>query len=590
MGNSKAFKEPKKWTALGFLDEFKRINDTMQDRSFAFLLGAGTSVTSGIPTGETLVLRWISEMHKRQVDDTDELPLKKWATAQNLGIKGFNPKNAAAFYPQIYDQRFSDDPESGYAYIEDVMSRVEPSYGYSILAKVLAETRHKVVITTNFDNLVSDALSIYTDTFPLVCGHESLTGFVRLRLRRALVAKIHRDLLFAPKSGSAGTSVLPMPWQQVLKRLFEEYTFIAIGYGGNDGSLMDFLYKLEPGKIVGGLFWCYREADGIPEKGIRNLVSKQSGKLIPILGFDEFMMQLGQKMEFKPLTKELKNKLNKRIDAYHTQQYKIARSLERPVKKEAEKEVGQIRKGFEADIKLEDSWVAWVLNARDKLDVAEGEKIFRKGLKKFPNHPEFIGNFAYFLAFRRKKDEEAERLFRRSLELDPNIPNALEGYGLFLWMKGKDPNYAESLFLRSLKRNPKDANTLCNYGGFLLTQNRLEEAKERVIQSWKLNSNKLGQLAAETAFYWCLITRMNGRSNTSGLARLKWLLIYGFKRTIWRFDPILDMVKEKLPLQEIEFYSVLADSVLNAERVEKLNKFIRWKNINPINVAVLWEL
>ena len=41
------------------------------------------------------------------------------------------------------------------------MTDKEPSFGYSVLAQILAGTRHNVVITTNFDNLVVDALSFY---------------------------------------------------------------------------------------------------------------------------------------------------------------------------------------------------------------------------------------------------------------------------------------------------------------------------------------------------------------------------------------------------------------------------------------------
>ncbi len=34
------------------------------------------------------------------------------------------------------------------------------SLGYSLLAEIIQHTRHKVVITTNFDNLVADALAM----------------------------------------------------------------------------------------------------------------------------------------------------------------------------------------------------------------------------------------------------------------------------------------------------------------------------------------------------------------------------------------------------------------------------------------------
>jgi hypothetical protein len=150
-----------------------------------------------------------------------------------------------------------------YAFLENAMADKEPSYGYSVLAQILAHTRHQVVITTNFDNLVGDALSIYTRTFPFICGHESLTSFVRPDLRHPLIAKIHRDLLLEPINTSEGTAALSPRWIKALSEIFTFYTPIVLGYGGNDGSLMDFLSSLKR-PVTGGLFWCHR-IDSEPE-------------------------------------------------------------------------------------------------------------------------------------------------------------------------------------------------------------------------------------------------------------------------------------------------------------------------------------
>lgn len=203
--------QPEVWTAEGFLDEFMQIDQQMADRSFLFILGAGASVSSGIPAGGTMARKWVEEIYRRIIDDSGP-SLEDWATPQNLGIPDFSLDKVAEFYPKVYDRRFGDDPEKGYACLEQAMSGALPNIGYSVLAQVLAKTRHKVVITTNFDNLVQDALSLYTNTFPLVCGHESLTGFVRPKLRRPLVAKIHRDLLLAPRNAPAETSSLDKGW------------------------------------------------------------------------------------------------------------------------------------------------------------------------------------------------------------------------------------------------------------------------------------------------------------------------------------------------------------------------------------------
>ncbi|HMD67269.1 MAG TPA: hypothetical protein VKF42_00225, partial [Chitinivibrionales bacterium] len=232
-----------KITVQGFLSQFVRQHETMPDRPFCWILGSGASVQSGIPTGGELVMQWLKELH--EMEDFHDQPLEKWATEENLGIKGFNFEKYANYYPWIYQRRFHDDPDSGYAFLEKVMDIAEPSYGYSVLAQIMADTRHKIAITTNFDNLIGDALAIYTDAFPLVCGHESLTGYIRQNLRRPLIAKIHRDLLLNPLNEPGETSILPDGWKRALKLILDSYTPIVIGYGGNDGSLMGFLKTLD---------------------------------------------------------------------------------------------------------------------------------------------------------------------------------------------------------------------------------------------------------------------------------------------------------------------------------------------------------
>ena len=291
--------KPEVWATRGLLDQFCGINKRMEDRAFAFILGAGASVPSGIEAGAKLVDRWLHEL-KERLCQNDSQTLAEWATAENLDIEGFDFANAVNFYPQVFERRFRDHQEEGFAYLELEMEGKEPSIGYSVLSKILAQTRHKVVITTNFDNLVADALAIYSDKHPLVAGHESLSGFVSTRPRRPLVAKIHRDLYLAPIN-DPGVNSLKAGWERALKKLFEHYTPIVIGYGGNDGSLMELLRGLPEGSIPGGIFWCHRKDKPPTDERILKAVAKQHGKLVPIIGFDEFMMELGERLGYPPL-------------------------------------------------------------------------------------------------------------------------------------------------------------------------------------------------------------------------------------------------------------------------------------------------
>ncbi len=204
----------------GFAADFAATDRMMENGTFAFVLGAGASVSSGSPSAAVLVRKWVGELHELLC--RDEQPLEAWAAVTALDINGFTLERAAEFYPQVYMRRFRWDRDQGYAYLEYMMEAAEPSYGYAVLAQILSDTRHRIVITTNFDNLVADALSIYGSSYPLVPGHESLTGFISGRLRRPLVAKIHRDLFLEPKNDPEGVASLPDVWRQALTPLLRD--------------------------------------------------------------------------------------------------------------------------------------------------------------------------------------------------------------------------------------------------------------------------------------------------------------------------------------------------------------------------------
>jgi hypothetical protein len=153
---------------------------------------------SGIPTGGEMAAIWLREIY--EAENFDGLTLDEWATAARLGIPGFTTDQLARFYPQLYHRRYSDHDQAGYAFLESQMEGKEPSYGYSVLAYLLSETPHRVVVTTNFDNLVADSLAIHSSRFPLVVGHDALAQYAAVELRRPLIAKVHGALGFAPRA------------------------------------------------------------------------------------------------------------------------------------------------------------------------------------------------------------------------------------------------------------------------------------------------------------------------------------------------------------------------------------------------------
>ena len=289
------------WTTIGLLDHINNVDKRIEERAFAFILGAGASKPANIPTSKELVLRWLAELQRRLDPRYETNDLAQWATAENLDIPGFEFANAAAFYPEVFERRFRDDPHEGYAYLNDITEDRTPNIGYLILAQLLTRTRHRVAITTNLDNLIAQAMGLYARNYPLAVTPAALTRLARPRLRRPLLVKLHEDPLTASREQVENAN----QWAQPLYRLFEYYTPIVIGYDEDDGGVIDLLNQIEPCDANGGIFWCYDEEKGRPNGRIEEIVSRRRGKFVPIPPFDQFMQQLGELFSLPPVAEEI---------------------------------------------------------------------------------------------------------------------------------------------------------------------------------------------------------------------------------------------------------------------------------------------
>lgn len=454
------------WTLDGVLDEIGRIHDSMKDRQFAFILGAGASFTSGIPTGQDLAQKWLTDLHLREC--ADGRSLDEWVTECGVGNGKLTWETASEHYPQIFERRFEGDREAGYAELEAAMEGKSPSLGYSLLAEIIQHTRHKVVVTTNFDNLVADALAMHAHQSPLVVAHESLAGFVRPQMRRPLVAKIHRDLYLHPINDPAGVSTMEQGWKIALKKLFQYFTPIVVGYGGNDGSLMDMLMGLNPGDIAGRMIWCFREGSPPPEKALA-VLKKHQGLIVRIQGFDQFMLQLAAKLvtdfDVADIAERTAKLGQERADRYRDQASKLSEASGRG--SPAEQRVGAV---LTESVRSSQSWWAWEIRATAEPNITKRNLIYLEGIKQFPNSAELAGNYAIFLNEELKDYDKAESMFLKSLELDPNDPDCAGNYANFLTSKRQNFDAGESWYLKALSLDSNHANNTGNYATFLADQ------------------------------------------------------------------------------------------------------------------------
>ena len=271
----------------GFIQEMKDVTSGSHPRRFCFVLGAGASRSSGIKSGQELVRVWDKELRER-----NEIEYLRWK--KELDITDENMSN---FYSYYYEKRFSRCPEDGLSFIEGIMESAKPSAGYVMLAYMLTRTPHNVVITTNFDHLTEDAVTYYAQKIPLVVGHEALSRYIMGVQNRPTIIKIHRDLLFDPKSRTKDIEELHKNWQSALGRIFENYHPVFLGYAGNDKSLMDFLldncenFATNKWKFP---YWMLYKTDSLAGK-TKDILDHSNGYYIRHNGFDDVMIQLSAK-------------------------------------------------------------------------------------------------------------------------------------------------------------------------------------------------------------------------------------------------------------------------------------------------------
>jgi NAD-dependent SIR2 family protein deacetylase len=218
--------ENMKITQQGFLRIFIDRNSNRPEKPFCFVLGAGASRSSGLLTGGELAKDWIKEVWEE--NNIDNLTFDAWIKKQMPELQEFTIDRFGEKYSEIYELRFGEQPEDGIAFLEKIMEPIKPSYGYSVLAYLLSETPHKVVITTNFDNLVANALFLHSKTFPRIVGHDLLAEYVIPEVRRPLIAKIHGDLGFPTKSTPEEIACLSKQWTKALEGIFKRYTPIWV--------------------------------------------------------------------------------------------------------------------------------------------------------------------------------------------------------------------------------------------------------------------------------------------------------------------------------------------------------------------------
>ena len=485
---------------------------------FCFILGAGASVSSGIPTGAELEYKWMEDMNqypgikevrlaaealKEHLDHNFEEIEKVWKDAKEQKRKSL----PSEYYFDIYTLRFHPNHRNGYHYLENLMECTKPSFGYHPLSLLLTDGGgSNLVITTNFDSLVEDSLFLYTDKKPLVINHELLAEFAGdLNIKRPIVAKIHRGLFFNPLNRTEETNKLHGRWKEVLEKVFQNYTPIVIGYGGGDGSLMGVL-KEESVEMKNGIYWCYVEKYGLPNSDIQTIIENKKGYLVRTAGFDAVMLAIGNaffpnKIDPAETEKYLGNKIDLQIENYR-EEYERLIVEEKDGTKE---QTTESEKEFEKD---KEKFITRVNQSEDKREkqkqmtvwdyIQQGDRYYNAG--KYKKSIEFYSKAIELrpiaIAYSNRgcaynalgEREKAIQDYTKAIELNPNYMNAYYNRGCAYSALGEREKAIQD-YTKAIELNPNYMNAYYNRGNAYDALEESEKAIEDYTKAIELDAN-----------------------------------------------------------------------------------------------------
>lgn len=285
---------------LGF-DAFIRSFVQNRDTSFAFLLGAGASITSGIPSANDCIWDWKKLIYCSSqssipsfIDpksDTCKNIIQKWLDAQGK----FPPVGDPNEY-SVYAEEALPIEDDRVKYFEHLAQGKQPYIGYKLLCLLNKYGIVKSVWSTNFDGLVERAAQQANIT-PICINLDCTDRIYRTESTSELLyIALHGDYKYTSlKNTSKELDSQHPTFVAALKRYFNDKNLIVIGYSGRDKSLMSALIEAFSERGSGRIYWC-GYGSNIPSE-VETLLraaknAKREAFYIDTDGFDKTMLSL----------------------------------------------------------------------------------------------------------------------------------------------------------------------------------------------------------------------------------------------------------------------------------------------------------
>ncbi len=287
------------------LDAMVRSIEVNKRSPHAMFLGAGASLTSGVPSAWTCVLQW-----KRNIFETKNPELKSAVAEISLPsvqsridewlvANGIWPDKGEDDYGYFIEKchPIEDDRRK---FFQKLINTARPHAGYRLLGLLAEEGVIRSVWTTNFDGLVAKALLTNSTLTPVEIGIDSQDRVDRKdSADELLCVSLHGDYRYDKlKNTEEELQEQEAKLEAKLVDTLMHQSLIVSGYSGRDRSIMAAFEKaIVNDRSKGNVYWCGFSEE--PPEVVARLLdhAHQAGReafYIPGVSFDELNIRLAR--------------------------------------------------------------------------------------------------------------------------------------------------------------------------------------------------------------------------------------------------------------------------------------------------------
>lgn len=304
IGRSDSMSESADNNLLIDLDAFVRSVGINRATPHALLIGAGASISSGLPSAASCIWEWKRSIFLTKNPGLEtqfselSLPavrtkIQSWLDAQ----RRYPPLDASSEYGTYIEECFPI-PDDRRAFFQEKVRQASPHIGYRLLIKLAEAGVVQSVWSPNFDGLAAKAAALSQALSPIEIGIDCQERLPRRPRRNELLCvSLHGDYRYDRlKNTPAELQEQEGALRSALVQELKDGPLIVVGYSGRDESLMAALDEAYRQAGTGVLYWC-GFGDGDIPGNVRRLLetARSNGRsafYVQSAGFDDLMLRI----------------------------------------------------------------------------------------------------------------------------------------------------------------------------------------------------------------------------------------------------------------------------------------------------------